>query len=118
MKSLSIGLLALASLSVFATDLELTFSKRSSQDVKVFLKSHSAEIVKAAHQKGIEISKNDINEVSCLSAGDGLGTCIIEGNQFSPNSSSRWIINVTAPESSSCNTDSTKVSFTFLDSEC
>ncbi len=74
--------------------------------------------MKAAKQGEIEIYKKDFENAECLSVSDSLGTCIIASNKFMSNSPSRWIINVTSPESFSCNMDTTKVNFQLMDSEC
>lgn len=102
-----------------AKSLEMSFSTNDAKNTKSYLLKRADQIIKQAHKSGIEIYKENIQNAKCIDSGAGAsGTCIIDGDAFGPNSSSRWIINVTTPLSYDCNYNDVKVTFTFMDSEC
>ena len=91
--------------------------------LKSFLLANADALIATAAQEGVEIGSNDLERAGCISDRN-MGSCIVHGDAFAPNSSTTWIINITVPHiyPQSVNPwgeyEEAKLTFHLMSSEC
>jgi hypothetical protein len=119
MKVFLIGFFLLSSIKIQAENITFTIKNYSSTNLESLVKSQLLALNTTASRKGWFIE--DTQSLKCLDLGNGysaVGSCVISGDMGEPNSSSRFLINVSHPNAFQCDYETTKLTMTFLDSEC